>query len=273
MPVSILNWNTHNFFNDKNDDPNPTEYFVSAAEYAQKRKDVAAILVDLNPDIAVLQEIENLAVLNDLNASIKAAGGESYAFTSLTPTYDTREISILSRIPIDKVISHQDEYFEQWGTNGPSYKFTRDCVEAHLTVNGRELVLLGVHFRSKVDPDDPDKRLAEAQHARDIANGIVKASPKAAIVVLGDYNDTPDSPPVKAVLGSGASAFSDAALLVPKPAQWSYNFKGLQELIDHQIANSLFAGMIDAPSVVITHSAPVDNASDHAPVMATYNVK
>jgi endonuclease/exonuclease/phosphatase family metal-dependent hydrolase len=272
QPLTIVNWNTHNFFNDKNDDPSPDEYVVSTSDYTAKRKDVADVLVKLDADIAVLQEIENESVLKDLNGTISVTAGAAYPEARLVPSFDQREIAVLSRVPIEEVVSHQDEYFEQWGTNGPSYRYTRDCLEVHLTYNGRKIVLLGVHFRSKVAPDMPEKRLAEAQHTRDIANALATKLPDAAIVVLGDYNDTPGSPPYLALIGEGDAAYTNAAMLVAEPARWSYEYNGTPELIDHQLSNPLLAKMLDTASVRLEHTPEVDKASDHAPLIATYNV-
>ena len=54
--------------------------------------------------------------------------------------------------------------------------------------------------------------------------------------------------------------------------RWTYVYQGKKELIDYQIVNPVLAPMIDTKSVIIRHSASVDNASDHSPVIATYMV-
>lgn len=269
-PLKLLNWNTHNFFNLTIDDSDADQ--LSQSEYTSKRKDVAGVLAALKPDIAVLQELEDENVLKDLNATIAVTAGAPYPHTAMVPTKDIREIAVLSNVPLDKVVSHQDEIFEMWGTMGPSYKYTRDALEVHLTFGGREIVLLGVHFRSKFAPDDPDKRLSEAQHTCDIAKAIAAASPNAAIVILGDYNDLPDSAPLKA-LTTCDMGYSDAAMLLPKADQWSFTYQGTKELIDHQLSNPTLSALLDPASVTIMHSATVDAASDHSPLMGVYYFK
>lgn len=272
QPLKILNWNTYNFFNDKNDDASQNEIVISASNYTAKRASIAAIVNELDADVAMLLEIENESVLKDLNADLAALGG-GYAATTVTDTFDTRELAVLSKLPIESVVSHKDEKFKVAGTNGPLFYYTRDCLEVHVTFNGRPVVLLGVHFRSKVDPDDPDKRLAEAQHTREIANGIAASNPGAAVVVLGDFNDVPGSKPVEAVRGTGEGAFVDApALVEPATSAWSYSYQGQKELIDHQFSNPLLAGMLAPESIIVLHRADAEDASDHAPVMATYQV-
>lgn len=271
LPLKVLNWNTHNFFNLTLDDTATDQ--LTASEYTSKRKDVGAVIASIKPDIAVLQELEDETVLKDLNNTIAVTAGAPYPYTAMMPTKDIREIGVLSNVPIDKVVTHQAESFELWGVvGGASYKYTRDCLEVHVTHGGREVVLLGVHLRSKFAPDDPDKRLAEAQHTCDIAKGIAKASPNAAIVILGDFNDVPGSPPVQALV-TCAPGLSDAPMLLPKDQQWSYTYQGTKELIDHQMSNPLLSKLLDPATVTITHSATVDATSDHSPVTGVYYMK
>ncbi|NUQ79311.1 MAG: endonuclease/exonuclease/phosphatase family protein [Polyangiaceae bacterium] len=276
--LRIVNWNTRNFFNDKTDDPSghdgPGEAgLLSTSAYLVKRQMVANVIHDLSPDIAVLQELENAQVLEHLRLELQALGSD-YPHSLLIPTFDIREIAILSKVPIESSKTHQDDEFVAPGTFAPTYSYTRDCLEAHMTWNGRKLVILGVHFRSKFDPDDPQKRLAEAAHTRKIADGIAAADPEAGILILGDFNDLPNSPPYNAVIGSGMGAYTNASVLaLPESSRWTYKYMGMLELIDQQMSNPLLAGMLDTASIKIPHTASVEDASDHAPVSATYNVK
>lgn len=271
-PLKILDWNVHNFFNDKSADNSPDAPFPdTTAEYAAHRAAIAAILKDAHADVVVLAEVENQATLDDLNDDDLAG---LYGDAVLVEGNDTRGIDVgaLSKIPFADVVSHKDDVFTEVGTTGPNFRFARDCLELHLEFNGRKIVLLGVHFRAKTAPDEPKKRLAEAQRARAIANQILADDPSTLVVVLGDYNDTPGSPPVAAVLGSGETAFTDAAESAASGDRWSYDFSGKLELIDHQAVSPGMAALLDAGSVTIVHGSDVDAASDHAPIAATYLV-
>lgn len=270
MALHVLNWNVHNLENDKDDSGAPGETIVTTAEYTSHRKAVGLVLNQEDADILVLAEVENKAVLDDLNAT--ELGGK-YIASSLIDGNDYRgvDIGVLSKYPIDSVVSHKDEAFTLNGTQGPNYYFSRDCPEIHIQFNGRSMVFLGAHFKAKSN-DDPIKRLAEAQHTRAIADGLAKQDPTRAIIILGDFNDTPNSPPYLAVVGDGATKFTDASLTMPAGDRWSYNFQGKLELIDYQMSNSVLGPMLDKTSVVIRHSGNVDIASDHSPVIATYMV-
>ena len=270
-PLTLVDWNTHNFFDTTgqfgSDALNPTDYAV-------KRKTIGAALKQLAPDVAVLAEIETKAVLDDLNTN--ELGG-MYPATTITSSKDVREIAILSKVPFDSVVSHLEDTFVLAGTNGPQYHYTRDCLEVHFTWNERKIIVLGVHFRSKVSPDDPDKRLAEAQHTRAIADDLAKQDPTASIVILGDFNDTTDSAPYAAVAGAMPSLFTDTAAEVPEDQRYTYVYKGTPQLIDHQMVNPVFGGMLDKKSVRLVHGVGVDDgsayASDHTPILGVYSVR
>lgn len=270
LPLRIVNWNVHNLENDKDDSGAPGETIVTTAEYTAHRKAVGVVLKELDADILVLTEVENKAVLDDLN---KTELGGKYVASSLIDGNDYRgvDIGVLSKHPIDSVVSHKDDAFPLNGTQGPNYYFARDCPEIHIQFNGRNMVLLGAHFKAKSN-DDPIKRLAEAQRTRAIANSLAKADPTRAIVILGDFNDTPASPPYLAVVGEGATQFTDVSLSISMADRWTYDFQGKLELIDYQIVNPVLAPMIDTQSVTIRHAPNVEDASDHSPVIVTYMV-
>ncbi|WP_437578700.1 endonuclease/exonuclease/phosphatase family protein [Sorangium sp. So ce887] len=270
-PLAVVTWNTKDFFNDQDDTEGSEETVLTAARYREKREAIAAVLADLDPDVAVLQEVEHLEVLEDLS---RIELGGAYPHAALVEAYDPRGIDVgaLSKIPFDKVVSHRDDRFTLRGTQGPVYTFTRDCLELHLTRGGRKVILLGVHFKAKAAPDNPDRRLAEAQRARAIADALAAAHPTAAIAVLGDFNDLPGSPPVEAVAGAGATRFEDVATAAPPADRWTYDFNGQLELIDHHMVNPLLRRMLDPGSVQVPHGPSIEDASDHAPIFSAYRI-
>jgi hypothetical protein len=80
--------------------------------------------------------------------------------------------------------------------------------------------------------------------------------------------------PYSAVIGAADAAYTNAsALALPESTRWTFDYMGDLELIDHQMSNPLLAGMLDKASIKIPHNIAVEDASDHAPVVATYNVK
>ena len=87
-------------------------------------------------------------------------------------------------------------------------------------MNKRALIILGVHYKSKGPPDDKDKRTAEAQRTRQIADDLHAKQPDAAILVTGDFNDTPGSAPYNALVGAAPQLFVDSADSVASAARF-----------------------------------------------------
>jgi endonuclease/exonuclease/phosphatase family metal-dependent hydrolase len=259
-PVRIATFNAHDLFDDR---PDGEEAVVDTASYASHLQAVGLVLQAVDADIVVLQEVENLRVLQALAAS---AG---YPETVLVPGNDPRGINlgVLSRLTFDAVISHKNDLFP--GADG-MHRYARDCLELHRAIGGRDLVLLAVHLKSKAVPDDPDKRLAEARHTRAIADAVTAVDPAAAVLVLGDMNDVPGSPPLIALEGRPPDAYVDVASATADA--WTYDFRGAPQLLDHQMVSPVLRPMLDFRSVTILHGPTVEHASDHAPLAATYRI-
>lgn len=267
-PLKIMNWNTRNFLNDVNDSSATEEQVKSTAEYQAQLTAVASTIETMNPDVVVFAEVENQAVLDDLLAEL----GSEWVDSSIIDSVDPRGIDVaaISKLPFTNVVSHGSDMFTVEGTQAPAYTFARDAVEYHFTFRGQPIVLIGVHYRSKGPPDDPNKRLAEAQRSRAIADDLTAANPNLGVVILGDFNDLPDSAPYKAVQGPASDTYRDVAVNVAESDRWTFDFMGSLELIDHQMANPLMTQHLDTKEVVIRHSTETEDASDHAPMMATY---
>jgi predicted extracellular nuclease len=271
-PFKVMDWNVHNFVNNVFDDNiGDDETPQSLSDYQAQVAAIAGVIRDQDPDVVVFAEIENQAVLDVLATALEGA----YPHTSLVEGNDPRGLTIaaMSKVPIDETVTHKDDQFDG-GNPQENYRFSRDVPEYHLTFEGQRFVLLGVHYRSKGQPDadppipdDPDKRLAEGIQTRFIADTLIAADPERAVIVLGDFNDLPDSPVVQAVKGSD---FVSAADSVPTDVRWTFDFQGSKELIDHQLSSPVISGQLDTTSVTIPHGAAIDDASDHSPIMATY---
>ncbi|RYE88239.1 MAG: hypothetical protein EOO75_13495, partial [Myxococcales bacterium] len=276
----VATFNAENFFNDKKDSPGAnSEEIVSAAEYQKKLADIAAIIARLNADLIMLEEIENDAVLAALQARPELAG--RFVDRALLPGNDPRGINIaaLSTVPFTQKVDHKDDQFALAGTGGSvKYRFSRNLLEVHTEINTRHVVFLGVHFKAKVD-DDPTKRLAEAQRTRLIADRMREDDPEAKVVVLGDFNDFPGTPPMDAIEGSApADVFGSAGLLQSADA-WTVKSSGAPgglALHDDLRSAPWLQERIIKGTATILHDedlpAALRPASDHAPVAITYRI-
>lgn len=277
LRVRIVNWNVQNFFNDVADSPElggtctgtdtTCESVVTSAEYQAKLGHVLAVLSPLAPDIAVMPEVENEAV-----ATAIADGLGDHPHVAVSHGNDPRgiDVAVISRFAFDRVVRHNDEFFHASVDPSTTYKFARDCLELHSTINGRHVVLLAVHLKAEQDDASKQKRVAEAEQIRRIAAAVLLGDPSAAIVLLGDFNSTPDEPPMVTLRGAAPNALTSVAANVVAAERWSF---GGDRLIDDQLLDAAMLPWLDAASVHLEHSTTVDLASDHSPLSADYDVR
>lgn len=270
QPLSIVTWNVHNLVDDRHDGA-PQEWVEDTAEWNAHRQAVGVVLANLDADIVALQEVEHLGVLDELNT--EELGGR-YPYRELVDANDPRgiDVGLLSKVALGSVVTHKDDEFTREGETAPTYQYSRDCLEVHLQFNSRSLVLLLVHYKAK-ENDNPAKRLAEAQHTRAIADGIIAASPTTGALIIGDFNDVPGSLPYDWTIGLEPPHWSNAADHVTAGDRWTFDYEGSHELVDQQIASPTLGPLVDGASAEIWHTAEVTAASDHAPLLATYQVQ
>jgi endonuclease/exonuclease/phosphatase family metal-dependent hydrolase len=272
-PFRVVTWNVHDLYDDVAGNCDcQFESTPKTADYQAKIDAVSKALASLAGDVAMLQEVENAAVLDKLATSPLLAP-LGYKTRVMYRGNDPRGINIafLSKLPIDGAYSHKDDKFTRVDLPAYLYQYTRDALEVHMTVRGQTLVFFGVHFKAKSDPDDPDRRLAEAQHTRQLADAALKADPSAYVWVLGDFNDAIDSPPYTAVRdGVAGPAFLDAGTKVAAADRWTYSYQGNKVMIDHLFASPGPTARLDDKSATVTHDK--NQPSDHAPVAATFLV-
>ncbi len=273
--VRIANLNCENLFNDVIDSPGTiagaeAESTPTPAAFQEKLRAVAAELAVLKGDVAMLQEIENDATLANLQA--RAELGGLYKYRALVPGNDPRgiDVAVLSRFPVT-VVSHKSERIFPPGSS-TYYSYARDVVEAHIAGPSGEFVALGVHYRSQINTvglDDEAKRLAEANGTRAIVERLLAANAALPLVVLGDFNDQPTSPPLTLLKG-GNPLLVNVATELPASEQWSISFGGTRRLYDMQwVAPAMWQRYVKGSAAFVRSPA---SASDHSGFAASYKL-
>jgi len=136
--------------------------------------------------------------------------------------------------------------------------------------DGTEVVVFGAHFRSKSPPDDSGRRLAEAQVSRRIVTDVATALPAALVVMGGDLNDSPGSPPLDALTLDGGLLRVAADL--PVADQATYVFNGRGEAIDHILQAVTPAGASVPGSARVWKDTRGFSGSDHFALTADFEI-
>ncbi len=148
---------------------------------------------------------------------------------------------------------------------------------AELEAAGRPLFVVVVHLSSKGGDDpmlglhQPPRRSSEAQRreqafaVRALADRLLAADPTARIVILGDFNERQDRPPMRALEGGG---LVNLTWRLPENERYSYVFRGSGEDIDHVVVSPSLAPGSEIDVVHVDAEFPDgERASDHDPVV------
>lgn len=194
-----------------------------------QRKASARVLLDMGPDIIVLQEVEDVAVLGRFNSEYLDDGYNSF----LIDGNDDRKIDIgflvKKELPFD--IEHRTHKNETW--NNPLYNgavrplFSRDLPALIVRARGKArplFVLFGTHFKSKRSaPGDPESnkfRKVQVERASGIINGYQREfGPDIPILLAGDFNGNLHSEPAFDSLWKIAGLIDSFDLLARPPPQ------------------------------------------------------
>lgn len=166
-------------------------------------RNTARVLIDLKADVLGVVEAENRPVLAAFNAEIiRALDGMPFRHVMLIDGNDERgiDVGLMTRegFPIGPMRSHVDDRSE----NGEAI-FSRDCPEYSITTpSGGHLIVMVNHLKSKgygSKAASDAKRHAQAARMKAIYEEVI-ADGAENIAIIGDFNDTPDSEPLKPLL-------------------------------------------------------------------------
>ncbi len=193
----IAEYNVENYL----DQPTETRRFVKSDEAKAKiRESIRA----LKPDVIAFEEMGTTNALLELRASLKAEGLDFPYWEHVNGFDPSIHVALLSKFPITARRPHTNENFL---LDGRRFSVSRGFLDVDIQVNTNySFTLLGAHLKSKrpvPEGDEAELRLQEAKLLREKVDAILKANPNANLVLLGDFNNTKDSPSTKVLIGTG----------------------------------------------------------------------
>jgi endonuclease/exonuclease/phosphatase family metal-dependent hydrolase len=192
-------WNAENFFDDV-EDKRPTQpdkdydaWFAAdgAKVFKQKLKNLTEVLLKMNdgkgPDILALAEVETQRAAELLRDSLNNGLKDPrlhYKNVQYKNPNGGRHIATA-------IITRLDVAAGQTQLLGRRLRI----LEAHLTANGHDLVVIASHWTSRVSSKDDKEGTGRDLYAQNIRNrfdALYKLNPKVDFLVCGDFNDEPD---------------------------------------------------------------------------------
>ena len=258
------------------------------------------------PDIVVVQEVENTAILQQLADHVNAYAGTSYSVASIE-TSDARGIEVgfmWNTARVANLDTYQMTGADVDSAFGPgSASPGREPLVGVFEFNGEEITVIGNHFKSKGGDDPlfginwPPIRVTEVQRklqasvVRDFVNDLFAGDPDANVIVTGDLNDFEfgepgegEDHPISIVEGSDNEVSLHNLINGIKKAQrYTYIFDGNSQVLDHMlVSSSLLANSTkvrimhfnaNVPHVVGEDATTASRSSDHDPILATFKIK
>jgi uncharacterized protein len=152
--------------------------------------------------------------------------------------------------------------------------------------NGQDVFVIANHFDAKLGDQSQDgrfqfpaqssavQRAGQALAEHNFVNQILAIDKKADVVVVGDLNDYQFSPALSILKtgtadGSGKSTLTDLITTLPANQQYTYDFDGVSEVLDHILTS---AGIKKFTyQVVHVNSEFANQVSDHDPQVVDIN--
>ncbi len=271
--VTIATFNVRRFFDTQCDSnrcgPNDWEEQLSENGFNSRVEKVAAAIESFEADVVLLQELEKEAVLTEIAAALD--GEYPVQVFGETGKVASVDVAILARGTLVDSKGYRDDRDLQ-RPDGSHTRFAREFLRADLDIDGERVIVFTTHFVSKAN-DDPDRRLAEAQEAREILDEVAAQHDDALVVLGGDINDTPGSEPMEALTGNGGLVRAGAERSLDDTFTYVWNWE--PEAIDHLLLAPTAGGQyVDGSAYSVHDREPAGLAgSDHGALVATFEMR
>jgi endonuclease/exonuclease/phosphatase family metal-dependent hydrolase len=247
-------------------------------------------LLAMNADVIALQEMGAPIALLELRDALQAEG-LAYPYWEHVTGWDTNiHLALLSRFPISARRPHTNDSFL---LQGRRFQVSRGFAEVDIRVGADySFTLLTAHLKSRRPvpyADEAEFRQQEASLLREKINDRLALDPNANIVVLGDFNDTQDSRPVRTILGRGRRRLIDTRpaekngdthpnrnpRYAPRRITWThyYGKEDSYSRVDYLMLSPGMAREWVKNETYVLASANWGTGSDHRPLLATFHVQ
>jgi len=247
--------------------------------------------------------------LNTFVAAIEAAGGPTYEWRQINPVDDQDggepggNIRVAFLFRTDRGV----EFIDRAGAgsttansvvatpSGPQLAYSPGRIEpmnsawnasrkplaAEFKIRNRKFFMIANHFNSKGGDQplfgrfQPPQRSSEvqrhqqAQLVNDFVDSILAIDSNANVVVLGDINDFQFSDTVTILKGA---VLNDLVDTLPVAEQYSYDFEGNSQVLDHILVSNNSFGLPFAFDAVHANAEFADQASDHDPNVVRFTL-
>lgn len=250
--------------------------------------------------------VDAAVTLQTLIEAIAAAGGPTYEFRVLDPVeaedggqpggnirvgflFNPNRVSFVDRpgggstvnttVTQEGISASPGRLLDPDLSDGDAFERSRKPLVGEFLFQGNPVYVIGNHFNSK-GGDQPlfgrfqpptltteTQRLQQAQIVRDFVDDLLAVNPNANVVVAGDLNDFQFSNPLDVLTQGGA--LSNLLDTLPANEQYTYNFEGNAQVLDHILVSPNLRPLAEV-DVVHINSEFAQQDSDHDPIVSRF---
>ena len=251
LRAQVVFWNVENYFDTRDEagrideDFTPSgSYHWNRKRYLAKRNFIAKALIATSdslgamPAVICLAEVENRRVLQDLSENTPLARTGYRIVHRDSP--DARGIDVAVLYDPSRIILESAEFLTAEGFSTREILWCRLLPADDSTAN--TLHLFVNHWPSKRGgaASSDSRRIAVSSLLRGQLDSLQAAEPDSRILLVGDFNDTPDSEVLTALCDS--CHLVNLSLPLWKQGKGTIRYNGKWELIDQALASRTLAG-------------------------------
>ncbi|WP_298364074.1 endonuclease [uncultured Lutibacter sp.] len=250
---TIAFYNLENLFDTVNDPNTLDDDFTPKGKknwnykrYKRKLKKLGSVISQLGlkksfyaPAIVGLVEVENQKVVEDL-ANSPNLRNENYGVVHYdSPDERGIDVALLYKKELFELLSSETFPLFLTSENGER-DYTRDVLMVKGNLNGELVYVLVNHWPSRRSGEDitEEKRIMAAELVVSIVNKIQNETENAKIIIMGDFNDDPDSKSVKQYMVN--NTFYNPMERLINTGNGTLNHKGNWHLFDQIIFSKNF---------------------------------
>lgn len=280
--LSVLSWNVEHFV-DMYDNPYINNSREDNPKESMEGKEALLVkaLKAANADVVVLQEFESIAYLKQIADSYLSDMG--YEFFAAAESYSWyMNVVIMSKVPLGTVYSYGALY-----TPVVNYLDEKGKPESQVNLNSRmwsidilpneeyEFTLTGVHLKAGRGERNEKMRLGQINFLKNQWARIVKEDKKVNLMMVGDFNCTPDSEEFQTLLaGKKGNQFIDP---LANSGVFSHPSDNPRWRIDHIIFNKNMMEDVEKASTTVfsdlLSKEEMMKLSDHLPMFTRIKVQ
>jgi endonuclease/exonuclease/phosphatase family metal-dependent hydrolase len=279
--LKILSWNVEHFV-DSYDNPYTENNREDNSENMQGRVEllVEALRIE-DADIVVLQEFEHVQFLKDISNNYLSDMGYTFFADNESPNW-YMNVVVMSRVPLGIIygygavttpIEYIDEETGQEQYETQSRINTRLWSVDVLVNDNYSFLLTGVHLKAGRGPRNEAMRMGQIKFLKGQYERFLNENPDKNILIVGDFNATPDSEEIQYMLDGNSSAqFVDN---LPQEV-FSHPAKVPKWRIDHVLPNTNMQPELVKNSLKVKYyfdKEVQDNLADHLPLVAEFVTK